>query len=181
MHVGDYERIVDANTIAIAVDDEYVQDGGPCNFYLPYRIRNHQFLLHGAMFEGRCKLAFRTARELTKQIPEDILKEKVDFLDAFQPTVLHVMVRFGMWDKILEEPEPAEYRAMSRAIRLYVRALAYAVTDCLTEAEQEQRKFRVVRKKIPETSFLFQNSSLNTSRCGRCDARRRDCVLQRRI
>ena len=33
-----------------------------------------------------------------------MLIEQVDFLDAFMATPLHVMVRFGRWDEILQEP-----------------------------------------------------------------------------
>ena len=35
------------------------------------------------------------------------------------------MIRFGKWQAILEEPEPAEFRKLSRAIRHYARGVAH--------------------------------------------------------
>jgi len=161
MRVGDYEEVINANEAAIAVDEEYVQDAGPYNFYSLYRIHNYHFLVYGAMFDGQSEVALRTAREINKQVPLDMLKEQVDYLDAFMPTALHVMIRFGKWDAILEEPEPADYLPMSRAIRLYARGIAYAATGQVEAAEREQAALRQAVKFVPETSFLFQNKSLD--------------------
>jgi len=108
MRVGDYEQVVDSNAAAIAVDDEYVQDAGPYNFYSLYRIHNYHFLVYGAMFDGQSNVALRTAKAIKTQVPEDMLKGQVDFLDAFMPTDLHVMIRFGKWNEILAEPKPAD-------------------------------------------------------------------------
>lgn len=159
MRVGDYEAVIDSNAAAIAVDDEYVEDVGPNNFYSLYRIHNYHFLVYGAMFDGQSKVALKTARAIRNQVPEAMLKEQVDFLDAFMPTALHVMIRFGMWDEVLKEPAPAEYLPMSRAVRLYARGIAYAATNKVEEAEREQTAFREAVSKVPETSFLFQNTS----------------------
>lgn len=49
---------------------------------------------------------------------------------------------------------------MSRAIRRYGRTLAFASTNRIDEAVQQQRKFLAAVKEVPETSFLFQNASL---------------------
>ncbi len=111
------------------------------------------------MFDGQSELALRAARELTEQVPEDMLKEQVDFLDAFMPTPLHVLVRFGRWDDILQEPEPEEYLPVSRSIWHYARALAHAATGRVDEAEQEREWFVDVSDTVPDTSFLFQNAS----------------------
>jgi len=161
MRVGDYDSVISTNEIAIAVDDEYAADTGPYNFYSLYRIHNYHFLVYGAMFDGRSKLALRAARETTRQVPEDMLREQVDFLDAFMPMPLHVMVRFGQWDAILAEPAPKEYLPMSRAIHHYARGLALAATDRLAAAAAEQRLFRETKKLVPETSMLFQNRSVD--------------------
>lgn len=161
LRVGDYDEVINANEAAIAVDEEYVQDAGPYNFYSLYRIHNYHFLVYGAMFDGQSEVALQTAREINKQVPEDVLKEQVDYLDAFMPTALHVMIRFGKWDDILDEPEPAEYLPMSRAIRLYARGIAYAATGRVAEAQQEQTAFQLAVQQVPETCYLFQNMSLD--------------------
>ena len=157
--VGDYDKVIEMNRRAIEEDRKFLEREGPLNFYSFYRIHNYHFLVYGAMFDGQSQLALKTARELTTQVPEGMLREQVDFLDAFMPTPLHVLVRFGKWDQILEEPEPADYLPVSRSIWHYARALAFAATGRVEEAEEERSEFEDVADTVPDTSFLFQNSS----------------------
>ena len=157
--VGDYEKMIQSNQRAIEVDGEFLRREGPYNFYTLYRVHNYHFLVYGAMFDGQSELALSTARELVKQIPEAMLKEQVDFLDAFMPMPLHVMIRFGKWKEILAEPQPAEYLPMSRSIWHYARSVAYAATGRVEMAEKEQNAFEISALKVPETSMLFQNTS----------------------
>ena len=157
--MGDYESVIDANRKAIVADVEFVRREGKHNFYTLYRIHNYHFLVYGAMFDGQSELALRTARELVKQVPKEMLTAQTDFLDAFMPTALHVLVRFGRWKEILTEPEPAEYLPVSRSIWHYSRALAYASTGRLVEARAEQEAFKKLRATVPKTSVLFQNTS----------------------
>lgn len=159
--LGDYEQVVDSNLEAIDADTAFLEREGPYNFYSLYRIHNYHFVVYGAMFDGQSELALQTARELNEQIPEDMLRAQVDFLDAFMPTAIHVLVRFGQWDEILEEPQPPEYLPMSRSVWRYARALAYAATGRVDEAEIEQQEFIEQREQVPDTSFLFQNPSQN--------------------
>ena len=159
--VGDYEKVIAENQKAIAADEEFLRREGPLNFYSLYRIHNYHFLTYGAMFDGQSKLALESARKIKRQVPEEMLRQQVDFLDAFMPTDLHVLVRFGRWDEILEQPEPADWLPMSRAIWHYARTLAYASTNRVEEAEAEQDAFEEAVERVPETSFLFQNPSVN--------------------
>jgi len=157
--VGDYANVIATNQKAIIADNEFARREGMHNFYTLYRIHNYHFLVYGAMFDGQSTLALTTARDLVKQIPVDMLQQQTDFLDAFVPTPLHVLVRFGRWDEILKEPEPADYLPVTRSIRHYARALAYASTGHVKEAKVEQQAFSRERARVPETSFLFQNPS----------------------
>ncbi len=159
--LGDYENVIAANRDAIEVDAEFLRREGPYNFYTLYRIHNYHFLVYGAMFDGQSELALKTARELVEQVPEDMLKEQVDFIDAFIPTDLHVMVRFGRWEDILNAPKPADYLPMSRSVWHYARAVAYAALGRIAQAEAEQQAFLEARSQVPPTSILFNNTSLD--------------------
>lgn len=159
--LGDYQRVIQANQQAIVADREFLRREGPHNFYTLYRAHNYHFLVYGAMFAGQSELALRTAREMVAQIPENMLVAKTDILDAFVAVPVHVLVRFGRWEDILAEPEPAEYLPATRAIWHYARALAYAATGRVAEAEQEQRAFHRVRATVPASSVLFNNTSLD--------------------
>ncbi len=157
--LGNYDKVIAINQKAIAADTAFAQREGRHNFYTLYRIHNYHFLVYGAMFDGQSELALQSARDLVQQIPEDMLQSQTDFLDAFVPTALHVLVRFGRWEDILEEAEPADYLPMSRSIRHYARALAFAATGRVDDAKVELASFRETRAQVPETSFLFQNAS----------------------
>ncbi|HMP04789.1 MAG TPA: tetratricopeptide repeat protein [Lacipirellulaceae bacterium] len=157
--MGDYNEVIPANQRGIDADKVFLAREGPYNLYTLYRIHNYHFLVYGAMFDGRSELALSAAREIAQQVPEEMLREQVDFIDAFIPTPLHVLVRFGRWDEILQEPEPPNYLPMSCSIWHYARGLAYAATGRVAEAEAEQARFAAVSIQVPETSFLFQNSS----------------------
>jgi tetratricopeptide (TPR) repeat protein len=157
--VGDYDAANKANQRAIEADKEFLKREGAYNFYTLYRIHNYHFLVYGAMFDGQSELALKTAREIPKQVPEDFLKEWSDYLDAFMPIPMHVLVRFGRWNEILEEPKPAEYLPMSQTTWHYARALAYATKGQVKEAEKEQEAFLKALTKVPKTSILFNNTS----------------------
>jgi len=159
--VGDYQNVIRANQLAIKADTVTAEREGVDNFYTYYRIHNYHFLAYGAMFDGQRELALKAARELVDEIPQTMLREQADFLDAFVPTPLHVLVRFGDWEQILAEPEPPEYLPVARSIRHYARAIALAALGRVDDAEAEQDAFEEASEAVPETSFLFNNSCLD--------------------
>ena len=159
--LGDYAQVITSNQQAIEADREFLRREGADNFYTLYRIHNYHFLVYGAMFDGQSEVALRAARQLVEQVPETMLRAQTDLLDAFIPTPLHVLVRFGRWEEILREEEPADYLPVTRAIWHYARGLAYAATSRVDQAEAEQQSFVEVRELVPDTSFLFQNASQN--------------------
>ncbi len=157
--LGDYESVVQTNLRAIEVDKEALKRQGAMNFYTFYRIHNYHFVVYGAMFQGRSQLALKAAEDLVAQVPDELLQAQTDFLDAFMPMKLHVLVRFGRWEEILAAPEPSDNLPMSRSVRYYARALAYAATGRVAEAQAEQKLLEETRATIPETSMLFNNTS----------------------
>ncbi len=159
--VGQYPESILANQKAIAADLEYAAKEGKNNFYTLYRIHNYHFLVYGAMFDGQSKLAEEAARDLVTEIPDELLQSIPDFVEAFIPTVYHVLVRFGQWEKILAEPQPNEELFVTRAMWHYARGIAYAATNRVEQAKKEAAAFDKAVSKVPATRFLFQNSSLS--------------------
>jgi tetratricopeptide (TPR) repeat protein len=157
--LGMYEDSIRANSKAIKADMAYLEDRGPYNFYSLYRIHNYHFLVYSAMFDGQYDLAIRTARSLTEQAPPEMVRDMRDFLDAFMPMEYHVMIRFGKWDDILAQPPAPAHLPVTNAVRHYARGIAYASTNRVPEALQEQRRFLEYQAQVPETSILFNNSS----------------------
>ncbi len=156
---GRYDDVVRVNQQAVEVDDAFVDHAGRVNMYTLYRIHNYHFVAYGAMWEGRREVALDAARELVTEIPPELLGMVPDFVDIFVATPLHVMVRFGLWDAILAEPEPAADELLAtRAVWRYARGVALASLGRVAEAEAEQRAFRAARAAVPESRMLFNNS-----------------------
>ncbi len=154
---GRYDDMIRVNQRAVEVDRAFVEHAGRDNFYTYYRLHNYHFVAYGAMWAGRRQVALDAARELVTEIPAGMLEEYTDFLDIFVATPYHVMVRFGMWDEILAEPEHAESLAAARTVRHYARGIALAALGRVEEAQREQEAFIQAREAVPETRMLFNN------------------------
>lgn len=156
--VGDYAAAVEVNQDAIEADGEYVKLAGVMNFYTLYRVHNYHFVVYAAMFDGQRERALTTSLEMVEQIPDEMLEALPDFLEAFVPTPLHVMVRFGMWEEILKQPEPPANQPVTRTVWHYARALAFATTNRVDEAAAEKKAFDKTLASIPDSRLLFNNS-----------------------
>ncbi len=156
--LGHYDKVIAANQKAIAVDRKYVEREGRLNFYTLYRLHNFHFLVYGAMFDGQYKLAMNAAQELVSEIPPELLAEWPDYLEAFVPTPLHVQVRFGHWQEIIDELAPPEDQPFTRAIWHYARTVAYAALGKVAEAQGEYAVLLVSADEVPESRLLFNNT-----------------------
>jgi tetratricopeptide (TPR) repeat protein len=154
---GRYSDVVRVNQRAVEVDRAFVEYAGRENFYTLYRLHNFHFVAYGAMFTGQREVAMTAARELVTEIPPPLLAELPDFLDVFVGTPYHVMVRFGLWEEILAEPEPAGELFAARAIWRYARGIALATLGRVDEALAEQEAFLQAKADVPESRLLFNN------------------------
>ena len=154
---GRYEDVIRVNVEAVEKDGAFVEYAGRMNFYTLYRLHNYHFVAYGGMWDGQREVALSAARELVTEIPPELLAEFPDFLDIFTATPLHVLVRFGMWEEILEEPEPAAELLAHRAVWHYARGVALASLGRVDEAEREQQAFLVAKAEVPESRLLFNN------------------------
>jgi tetratricopeptide (TPR) repeat protein len=139
------------------VDDDFYRYRGGNNIYTAYRIHNYHFVAYGAMWDGQRALALEYARMIPKQIPDELMRAMPDLFDVFHATHYHVYVRFGMWNEMLAEPEPAADLLATRAVWHYARAIAYASLGKVTEAEKEQAAFLAAKAAVPASRILFNN------------------------
>lgn len=137
IRTGRYSEAADANERAIKADENYFAKAPAPEFYSLYFLHNLHFLAYAAMMEGRYETALAAARKIERTIPAEFLKDYVVIADGFMPTALHVMIRFGKWEPILAEPEPPEWRLVSRAERHFARSVAFSALGKIAEAKQE--------------------------------------------
>ncbi|MEM7308270.1 MAG: hypothetical protein AAF682_16440 [Planctomycetota bacterium] len=157
--VGRYADAADANARAIAVDEAYFALAPEPDFYSLYYIHNVHFLAYAAMMEGRYAAAMSAARKLEADVPADFLRAYVAFADGLMATPLHVMIRFGRWDKILTEPEPPGFRLLSRAQWHYARGVAYSALGRTDQARGELAAFEALAAEVPEDWKVGNNAS----------------------
>ncbi|HEU5422679.1 MAG TPA: hypothetical protein VFU72_03990, partial [Nitrolancea sp.] len=164
---GNYHDVVVSNSAAIVADDKYLAREGAMNFYTLYRVHDFHFKVYGAMFLGQCETALRTADEVLGTIPRELLERTepnmADWLEGFLGIRLHVLIRFGQWQAILDTPLPEdqELYCVTTALSHYARGVALAASGRVAEADAEQARFEAAAARVPESRMLFNNRCLD--------------------
>ena len=164
---GHYQTVVTSNSRAIAADRKFMQREGPLNFYSLYRCHNYHFKLYGAMFLGQYQPALDAANEMVATLPEELLQVQVppmaDWLEGFVPMKQHVLIRFGKWQDIIEQPLPdnPELFCVTTAMIHYAKTVAFATTGDVAAAEAEKQRFEAAVQRVPDTRYVFNNTCLD--------------------
>jgi tetratricopeptide (TPR) repeat protein len=162
---GNYRDSVVANQSAVHVDRRFVDREGPLNFYSLYRVHNLHFIVYSAMFEGNSRDALTAADELVGQLTPELLAIEsppmADWLEAFVPLRIHVLVRFGRWDELIAQPQPddVELYCSTAATIHYGRGVAHAAKGQLAQAHAERVAFTEAYARVPDTRYLFNNTA----------------------
>ena len=172
---GDYKSTLDSNLRAIEVNEKYVAREGRVGFYALYHAHDRHFAIYGAMFLGRSQVALRVAADLEASLPEELLRIEqppmADYLEAFVPMRLHVLIRFGLWEDILALPLPGdpELYCTTTAMTHYAQGVAHAATGQMAEAEAARDAFlaaaRWSRTRATCSTTRARTSSPSPARC----------------
>jgi hypothetical protein len=133
-----------ANEHAIEVDRAYRARSPEQGFYRVYMSHNHQFLAWGSMMEGRSSVAIGEARTMVAEIPPPMVEAMAPFVDGLMALPYATLVRFGRWDEVLREPEPAPYLPVTRALWHFARGTALAATGKVDEANAERKAVEAI-------------------------------------
>jgi tetratricopeptide (TPR) repeat protein len=165
---GDYHSVVARNHKAAQIDRKYEAVAGAQNFYTIYRIHNVHFEAYGAMFLGQPEVALAASERLMELLPEEVVRFMPEMFESFYGKKIHVMVRFGQWEAILNEPFPPD-----RDLYLYTtaamhqaRAVALANLGRQDEAAAERELAITAREKIPEEWMVFNNTAIDVLKVG---------------
>src|SRR6185437_15347369 len=99
-----------------------------------YRSHNYHFRVYAAMFAGQSKVALDTAAQLEESLPEELLRiaspPMADWLEGFVSIKVHVLVRFGRWQDILDLklPQDRELYCVTTAMIYYAKGVALAAS-----------------------------------------------------
>ena len=156
---GEYQNVVARNHRAIQADQKYLERCGPMNFYTLYRCHNYHFKIYGAMFLGQRQVALDTADELAASLPPEVVEPMADWVEGFYPMKQHVLIRFGEWDQIKQQPlpeNPALY-AFTLVLIHYAKTVAHAATGDIPAAEAAREDYLAAKAAMPETRTIFNN------------------------
>jgi tetratricopeptide (TPR) repeat protein len=164
---GRYRDVVTWNERAIEADRKFLEREGALNFYTLYRCHDYHFKIYGALFLGQMEAALEAADELAATLSEELLRIEVppmaDWAEGFLPMRLHVLVRFGRWREIIDEPLPAdaELYCTTTAMLHYAKGVSHAALGEVAEAREHRRLFREAVARVPESRYLFNNTCLD--------------------
>jgi len=159
MRVGRYADAAAANQRAITADENYFAQAPKPDFYNIYFLHNLHFLSYAAMMQGRYKVAIEAARKIDQSIPAEFLRDNVTVADAFTPTAMHVLIRFGRWQEILSEPKPEDWRLFSRAEHHFARSLAFSAFGQTQAAQQELERLDAVALQLTDDWKVGNNTA----------------------
>ena len=160
IRTGQWLKAVDTNAKAVEADQRYQTIFGPPGGFLnAYIAHNRHMLAYAAMMTGQRELAMKHIRAMVAEIPADFLNENALQTEANVAMPLEVMVRFGLWDEILAEPEKySEKMWFTRAFHHAARAIAYAAKGDTVNARKAQSIFVGRAKLVPKEDFVSNNS-----------------------
>jgi tetratricopeptide (TPR) repeat protein len=133
----------------VAADEDYITQCRSQGIYpLNYYPHNIHFMAWSAMLQGRPNAALAAARKIIAKVPPELSADKNVWAlyETFLSQPMFVMVRFGMWDKMLEEPKPDINSQFMTGIWHYGRALTYINTGQPAKAHRELRSLTAARE-----------------------------------
>jgi tetratricopeptide (TPR) repeat protein len=157
IRVGRYDDAATSNRFAIKADRNYFKTAPAPKMYAVYYAHNLHFLAFAGMMSGQYEAAMQAARDLEAEMPEDALKAYAGLIEGIMPSTLHVMIRFGKWEEILQEPQYPEYRLVSRAVWHYARSIAHSALGNTDDARKELVAFKKASAQIPDEWYIFNN------------------------
>ncbi|KAF4771276.1 hypothetical protein N7455_011931 [Penicillium solitum] len=161
--VGDYRRAVEYNLKATLADDRYFEQNGGLTFYSYYRLHDYHSLIYAAMLGGKSKAALSATDRMEATITEEILRVETpalaNWMEFFKAVRVHVLIRFGMWEELkkLDPLEDKDLYCVTNVMRHYGKAIAYAATSQLEEADKERELFKIASTLVPPTRLDFPN------------------------
>jgi tetratricopeptide (TPR) repeat protein len=160
IRVGDWHKAVTANEKAVEADRRYrAVVGPPKDMIVVYAAHNGHMLAYAAMMTGQRELAMKHIRAMVAGMPADFLKDWAGMVEGFVGLPYEVMVRFGLWDQILAEPDHPDYMPFSRALRLAARGVAQSAKGNPKAARLEQAAYLEAVKKVPAESSMGNNTA----------------------
>ena len=141
LRTGRYQKGVDVNTNAVNSYKKVAPLYSPVTSAdFLYVIHNLHMKTNNAMLMGNYKISEAAALETRNSIPADYLTwpgAAGNYVQYIYMTPVLVNIRFGKWDKLLQEKQPVASHVYANLLYRFGRGMAYANTKKFDEANQE--------------------------------------------
>jgi tetratricopeptide (TPR) repeat protein len=166
MLCGEYQKARLASERAIAADDTYLAYAGPFTFYTIACAHDLHLMMYACMFMGRYQDSIDAANKMCALLTKEVLSVKgrpkfAMSLEGYYSMKTHVMVRFGRWQEIIDEPLPEdpELYLVSTAMHHYAKGIAHATLQNFHCADEERKLFHESLRRIPSHRRFFNNDA----------------------
>ena len=163
---GEYEKAKVASEKAIRADNMYVDYAGPFNFYTTARCHDLHLMMFTCMFLGQYRPAMATAEQMCATLSKEVLSvpdrpQMAITMEGYYSMKMHVLVRFGRWQDIVDAPMPDDpvLYCVSIAMHHYAKGVAQAALKNIEAADNEQRQFFEAVERIPPNRKFFNNTA----------------------
>ncbi|MDP3073580.1 MAG: hypothetical protein Q8N18_25070 [Opitutaceae bacterium] len=160
IRVGRWHEAITANLKAVEADRRHrAIVGPPQDMLVVYAAHNQHMLAYAAMMTGQRELALKHIRAMVTEAPAEFVKENAPMIEGMVGMPYEVMIRFGLWDQILAEPDHPDYMPFTRALRLAARGVALAAKGDAKAARAEQAAYLEAAKRVPAEETLGNNTA----------------------
>lgn len=159
VRVGQWENAATANRHAMQADARYRAAFPRPGFYAMYMAHNAHFLAWVSMMQGRSTEAIALADKVVSGMPEDFIRDYAAIADGFMSFRAEVLMRFGRWEEILKEPEPAKEFFLAKALWHYTRGAALTALGRMDEARTERALLKDTTAVVPADRTMGNNSA----------------------
>ena len=159
--VGRWQDAALANQNAMKADTRYRAAFPRPGFYAMYMAHNTHFLAYVSMMQGRSAQAIALADDVVSGIPQDFLTNYAAIVDGYMIFRSEALMRFGRWEKILKEPQPAKDFPLATALWHYTRGVAHTALGHADEARRERELLQIATTNVPPDSTMGNNSASN--------------------
>ncbi len=165
---GAYEKAKTASEKAIRADDMYLDYAGPFNFYTSARCHDLHLMMYTCMFLGQFQAAIAAAKKMCATLTKEVLSVKdrpqlAITMEGYYSMKMHVLVRFGRWQDIVDEPMPdnPQLYCVSTVMHHYAKGISHAALKNFPEAKRQRQLFHASLKLIPTSRKFFNNTALD--------------------
>ena len=165
---GDYGAAMECSALAVAADARYLAAGGAGVFYRTSICHDLHMQMFAGMQAGHYASAQSAVDDMTELLhqclPYDGKRQMVATLEGYYSMRMHVAVRFGRWQTIIDTapPEDTKTYPVSLAMHHYAQAVAHAALGDEKAADLSARAFDSACAAIPTGRFFFNNPALDT-------------------